>query len=38
MTQKRRVGRPRKTSTPVVKERKNINWKQRCETLEQELK
>lgn len=38
MTQKRKVGRPRKTSTPVVKERKNINWKQKCEILEQELK
>jgi hypothetical protein len=38
MTEKRKVGRPRKTSTPVKTEKKNINWKQKCEMLEQELK
>jgi len=38
MMQKRKVGRPRKTSTPVKQEKKYVNWKQKCETLEQELK
>jgi hypothetical protein len=38
MKEKRKVGRPRKTSKPVGKERKYINWKQKCEMLEQELK
>ena len=38
MTEKRKVGRPRKTSTPVKTEKKNINWKQKCEMLEEELR
>ena len=38
MTEKRRVGRPRKTSAPVKTEKKNVNWKQKCEMLEQELR
>jgi hypothetical protein len=34
MSVKRKVGRPRKTSTPVVKEKKvNTNWRQKYDDL-----
>ena len=36
--QKRKVGRPRKTSAPVVRERKNTNWKEKYEQLLKESK
>ena len=35
--EKRKVGRPRKTSTKVVKERKYVNWKERHDFVAKEL-
>ena len=35
--EKRKVGRPRKTSTPVVKEKKYSNWKEKYEFVAKEL-
>jgi hypothetical protein len=35
--EKRKVGRPRKTSTPVVKEKKYVNWKEQYDLVVSEL-
>jgi len=35
--EKKKIGRPRKTSTPVVKERKYINWKEQHDLVVSEL-
>ena len=35
--EKRKVGRPRKTSTKVVKERKYVNWKEQHDLVVSEL-
>lgn len=35
--EKRKVGRPRKTSTKVVKERKYVNWKEQHDLVASEL-
>lgn len=35
--EKRKVGRPKKTSTPVVKEKKYVNWKERHDFVAKEL-
>jgi hypothetical protein len=37
MTQKKKVGRPKKTSTPVKQKRRYINWKQKYEQAAQQL-
>jgi AmiR/NasT family two-component response regulator len=36
--EKRKVGRPRKTSTPVVKEKKYSNWKKKHDDLAEDLR
>ena len=38
MTEKRKVGRPKKTSTPIVKDKININWKSAYLNLVEENK
>ncbi len=37
MTQKKKVGRPKKTSTPVKQKKQYVNWKQKYEEVALQL-